>query len=75
MKKVLAILLILALVFTVGCGGKQARPVAPVQAPADITTSAAVTAIESDLGNIDDLDADLVSTDTDSLDKDLDFQI
>jgi len=75
MKKVLAILLILVLVFTVGCGGKRGVPVAPTEKVPAETTSAAVTEIESDLAEIDDLDEDFVSTETDSLDKDLDFQI
>jgi hypothetical protein len=80
MKRAITILLILTLVFTLGCGGKEAPAPADMpdvttpEAPAD-TTSAEVAEVESELEDIDALDEGLLSTELDDLDSELDFEI
>jgi hypothetical protein len=81
MRKTIALVLILALVFTLGCGGKaKPAPTDDVSGPAALaaepaTTSDAVLEVESDVDGLDDLDEDFLSDDLDALDADLDFEI
>jgi PBP1b-binding outer membrane lipoprotein LpoB len=82
MKKVIALLLILALVLTVGCAGKPATKPGPatkvgVEATpsAPVSTASAVSDVDADLADIDNLEKDLENTDLDSLDTELDIQI
>lgn len=81
MRKAIALLLILAFVFTLGCG-KAATEAADTSSEEDAgstaepaTTSEAVLDVESELEGIDDLDEDFLSDDLESLDSELDFEI
>ena len=83
MKKVIALVLILVLIFTLGCGGKAktspaervSGPVKEVAVDEPATTSDAVSEVESDLGDIERLDEDFLTDDLDALDSELDFEI
>ncbi len=74
MKKILALVLILSLVFVAGCGKKSAESPVTV-APQAGPTASAVTEVENELNNIDSIDSEMPSSDLDDLDKDLDFTI
>ncbi|MBN1545005.1 hypothetical protein JW898_06110 [Candidatus Woesearchaeota archaeon] len=78
MKKAIAFFLVLVLLLTLGCAGKQAQKTGPASeaatAEAADTTSAAVSDVDSDLGSIDDLDEEFTSG-LDSLDTELNFEI
>lgn len=81
MKKTITLVLILALVFTLGCDGKEkpattddiSEPSAYATEPE--TTSNAVLEVESELNGLDNLDEDFLSDDLDTLDAELDFEI
>lgn len=89
MNKMIAFLVILALLFTMGCAKDSSvykpRPKATVispSGPAEITagsagesTETAVTDVESDIDNLDDLNDDFLSDDLENLDSELDFEI
>ena len=77
MRKGIALILILALVFTLGCG----KPAEDVTGPEEemaaepATTSEAVLDVESELDDIDSLDEDFLAAELDELDAELDFEI
>ena len=81
MRRLIALLLILSLILTIGCAkpAEQPTPIKegaeePVRAE-EPATEADITGIESDLEDIEDLDADFLETELDELDKALDFEI
>lgn len=89
MKKVIAAFIILALLLTLGCGGKDAPAAktspavkdqtASVDAPEDTsaaeTTAAAISDVETDLDGLEELDESFLSEELDDLDSELDFEI
>ncbi|MFH1064653.1 MAG: hypothetical protein V1729_06225 [Candidatus Woesearchaeota archaeon] len=77
MKKVIALLILLVLVFTLGCSAKTAqqhttKDTGAIQAD---TISEEVDSIDTELEGIDDLDDDFLDSDLDSLDSELDLEI
>lgn len=88
MKKVILAFLLLALALTLGCGGKTApegdtSPETSIETTTDLegdaelpaATSAAVTEVDSDLADLNDLDDSFLSDELESLDSELDFEI
>ena len=91
MKKIITVLVILCLMFTLGCAAKPAPRSGvpadkttgePVDTPAEVAaddatadTAAAVTDIEAELDDLEDLDEDFLSEELESLDSELDFEI
>jgi outer membrane lipopolysaccharide assembly protein LptE/RlpB len=83
MRKLIAILLVLALLLTIGCGGMRQAADAPadtekvaVSAPvSDSATASAVTDVDNELSEIDSVDSELSSEELDNLDSELNFEI
>ena len=85
MKKIIAVIAILALVFVIGCAEKTVEgPVVTKETPSEGPASAGITTtdidtdvseVESDLDNIEDLDEDFISAELEDLDTELDFEI
>jgi hypothetical protein len=82
MRKIIAVLLVLVLLMTLGCAAKRQAQApsevaknVPVSAPAEGATASAITDVDKELGEIDSIDSDLSSDELDSLDSDLNFNI
>ena len=80
MKKIISVLLILCLIFTVGCGAKTEKRVMTAS-PSDQdglregSTGNAVEEVDAELNEIEELDDSFLETDLEELDSDLDFEI
>ena len=83
MNKFITLILILTLVFTLGCGGNtKTSPTDKFSGITDglateepATISDAISKVEAELGGIDSLDDDFISDELENLDSDLDFEI
>ena len=71
MKKVIALILVLSIILTLGC----AKPEPAQKEAGEEPVEEAVAEIESELDAIDTLDEDFLATELDELDKELDFEI
>jgi PBP1b-binding outer membrane lipoprotein LpoB len=85
MKKIIAVLLVLSLVFIMGCAASTTKapvkasatgPSAPVQVTDEgLSAEDTLGDVEADLADIDSLDEDLDMSDLDALDEELNFEI
>jgi outer membrane lipoprotein-sorting protein len=75
MKQLIALLLILSLIFTLGCAKPAEQPAEEEPIAEEAATEEDISDIESELEDIEDLDVDFLETELDNLDKELDFEI
>lgn len=79
MKKIIAVLLMLSLLFVLGCGAKTHKDVKTIQSlpgqQASESANSAVEEVDSELGEIEALDEDFLASDLEELDSELDFEI
>jgi hypothetical protein len=78
MKRIIAVLLMLSLLFVLGCGAKTQKDVRTIQnlpESASESTNAAVDEADNQLEGIDELDEEFLTSDLEELDSELDFEI
>lgn len=79
MKKVLAILLVLSVVFVMGCSHTatkdSVKQTTSVAVEIDSAAQVEINEVDSELAEIEDLDTEFDMTELDSLDEELNFEI